>query len=172
MEPGQALFLPIRLNTNKPHGARQTTHAWGGNGCANDRNDISIAERCRCFEVLTSWHSRLTLGELPTLESAPSQFHGIHRGTPRLLEQVPEVMRLHHYSLQTERSYIDWIKRYVGFHRMQSRAVFLIVDIAQARRAKGGPMWTKNAIAPLPAGRLFGTFMTKRRDANGMNGMG
>ena len=30
-------------------------------------------------------------------------------------------MRLHHYSIHTERSYLDWIKRYVHFHQMQSR---------------------------------------------------
>ena len=31
-------------------------------------------------------------------------------------------MRLKHYSLRTERSYCDWIRRYVRFHRMDSRA--------------------------------------------------
>ena len=40
---------------------------------------------------------------------------------PRLLEQVRNVMRLHHYSIHTERSYLDWIKRYILFHRMRSR---------------------------------------------------
>jgi hypothetical protein len=40
---------------------------------------------------------------------------------PRLLEQVRNVVRLHHYSIHTERSYIDWIKRYVQFHHMRSR---------------------------------------------------
>ena len=40
---------------------------------------------------------------------------------PRLLEQIRQVMRLHHYSLHTERSYIDWIKRYIHFHGMKSR---------------------------------------------------
>ncbi len=39
----------------------------------------------------------------------------------RLFDQVREVMRFHHYSIHTERSYIDWIKRYVRFHQMQSR---------------------------------------------------
>jgi integrase len=42
-------------------------------------------------------------------------------GAPRLLEQVHNVMRLHHYSIHTERSYIDWIKRYIHFHHMRSR---------------------------------------------------
>ena len=41
--------------------------------------------------------------------------------TPRLLDQVRDVMRLHHYSIHTERSYTDWIKRYIHFHHMRSR---------------------------------------------------
>ena len=40
---------------------------------------------------------------------------------PKLLEQARAVLRLHHYSLHTERSYLDWIKRYVQFHCMRSR---------------------------------------------------
>ena len=40
----------------------------------------------------------------------------------KLLDQVREVMRLKHYSIRTERCYCDWIRRYVKFHRMQSRA--------------------------------------------------
>lgn len=30
-------------------------------------------------------------------------------------------MRLHHYSIHTERTYCDWIKRFVMFHKMTSR---------------------------------------------------
>jgi len=40
----------------------------------------------------------------------------------KLLEQVRDEMRLRRYSLRTEKAYTDWIKRYVRFHRMQSRA--------------------------------------------------
>ena len=40
---------------------------------------------------------------------------------PELLDQVRDVLRLHDYSIHTERSYIDWIKRYVQFHWMRSR---------------------------------------------------
>jgi integron integrase len=39
------------------------------------------------------------------------------------------MMRLHHYSIHTERSYIDWIKRYIRFHHMHSRA-----DLANGER--------------------------------------
>lgn len=35
---------------------------------------------------------------------------------PRLLDQVREVIRLKHYSIRTEQTYIDWIKRYIYFH--------------------------------------------------------
>jgi len=30
-------------------------------------------------------------------------------------------MRLHYYSIHTERSYTDWIKRYIHFHHMRRR---------------------------------------------------
>ncbi len=36
--------------------------------------------------------------------------------TKKLLDQVRDVIRLKHYSLQTERSYLQWIKRYIVFH--------------------------------------------------------
>src|SRR5674476_652818 len=39
----------------------------------------------------------------------------------KLLDQVREVMRLKHYSIRTERSYCDWIRRYTRFHKMRSR---------------------------------------------------
>jgi len=39
----------------------------------------------------------------------------------KLLDQVREVMRLKHYSIRTERSYCDWIRRYIHFHQMRSR---------------------------------------------------
>ncbi|MGH8058175.1 MAG: integron integrase [Candidatus Entotheonellia bacterium] len=40
---------------------------------------------------------------------------------PTLLEQVRQVLRLHHDSIHTERAYLEWIVRYVRFHRMRSR---------------------------------------------------
>ena len=39
----------------------------------------------------------------------------------KLLEQMRQVMRLKHYSIRTERSYCDWVRRYVQFHKMLSR---------------------------------------------------
>jgi len=39
----------------------------------------------------------------------------------RLLEEVRDIMRLKHYSIHTERSYCDWIRRFAKFHKMSSR---------------------------------------------------
>ena len=35
---------------------------------------------------------------------------------PRLLDAVREQIRLRHYSLRTERTYVDWIRRFIRFH--------------------------------------------------------
>jgi hypothetical protein len=43
----------------------------------------------------------------------------------KLLDQIREVMRLKHYSLRTEQTYGDWVRRYVQFHRMRARAELL-----------------------------------------------
>jgi integron integrase len=42
--------------------------------------------------------------------------------SPRLLDQMRGVLRLHHYARRTERSYCDWVRRFVKFHGMKSRA--------------------------------------------------
>ena len=43
--------------------------------------------------------------------------------TPRpkkLLDQVRDAIRLKHYSLRTEQSYVNWIKRYIVFHKAEN----------------------------------------------------
>ena len=37
----------------------------------------------------------------------------------RLLELVRGVLRLKHYSLRTERTYCDWIERFIRFHGLR-----------------------------------------------------
>ncbi len=37
-------------------------------------------------------------------------------GKEKLLDRVRAVLRLKHYSLRTEHSYVDWIKRFLRFH--------------------------------------------------------
>ena len=35
---------------------------------------------------------------------------------PRLIDQVRSILRLHHYSIRTEETYVQWIKRFIFFH--------------------------------------------------------
>ena len=35
---------------------------------------------------------------------------------PKLLDQVREKIRVKHYSIRTEKSYVDWIRRFILFH--------------------------------------------------------
>jgi len=39
--------------------------------------------------------------------------------TPKLFDQVRQVLRVRHYSYETEKSYIHWIKRFIAFHQMR-----------------------------------------------------
>ncbi len=43
----------------------------------------------------------------------------------KLLDQIREVMRLKHYSIRTEQSYTDWVRRFIKFHGMKSREELL-----------------------------------------------
>ena len=38
------------------------------------------------------------------------------RNKPKLLDQVRDVIRRKHFSIRTEQTYVDWIKRYILFH--------------------------------------------------------
>ena len=39
--------------------------------------------------------------------------------TPRLLDQVRNKIRVKHYSIRTEKTYVQWIKSYIHFHKLQ-----------------------------------------------------
>ena len=38
------------------------------------------------------------------------------RESPRLLDQVRELIRIRRYSVRTEQAYVQWIRRYILFH--------------------------------------------------------
>ena len=44
---------------------------------------------------------------------------GIYKSESKLVDQIRNVLRLKHYSLRTEYTYLSWIKRYVSFHHME-----------------------------------------------------
>jgi len=47
----------------------------------------------------------------PFLKSSPAC-----RKEKKLLDQMRDLMRVKHYSLRTERSYCDWVERFIRFH--------------------------------------------------------
>src|SRR5205814_8745950 len=49
--------------------------------------------------------------------------------TKRLLERVRDVIRLKHYSLRTERTYCDWIERFIRFHQMRHPSEMGAADV-------------------------------------------
>jgi len=51
------------------------------------------------------------------LPMAPSVSGVARSGKAKLLDQVRDAIRLRHYSIRTEQSYTDWIRRYVLFHK-------------------------------------------------------
>ena len=53
----------------------------------------------------------------------------------KLLDQIREVMRLKHYSIRTEQSYTDWVRRYIHFHQMRTRE-----EMLPAEPFKGSPI--------------------------------
>jgi integron integrase len=41
---------------------------------------------------------------------------------PRLLDQVREAIRVKHYSMRTEKAYVDWVRRFILFHNKRHPA--------------------------------------------------
>ena len=42
--------------------------------------------------------------------------------SPRLLDRMRAALRVKHYSLATERTYIGWVRRFIHFHRLRHPA--------------------------------------------------
>jgi len=40
---------------------------------------------------------------------------------PKLLDQVRDKLRVKHYSIRTERAYVDWIKRFIRCYDKRHR---------------------------------------------------
>jgi len=59
----------------------------------------------------------LPLGEDPNPELTRRPQPAVPSSKPKLLDQVRREIRLRHYSLRTEEAYVDWIQRYIQFHK-------------------------------------------------------
>jgi site-specific recombinase XerD len=47
----------------------------------------------------------------------PSTATAAVASSPKLLDRVRWHLRVKHYSIRTEQAYVDWIRRYILFHR-------------------------------------------------------
>ena len=50
----------------------------------------------------------------------------IQKSKRTLLEEISDLMHREHYSLSTERTYCDWIRKFVKFHQMQAREALFV----------------------------------------------
>src|SRR5213593_5080038 len=50
---------------------------------------------------------------------------------PKLLDQVRNVIRIKHYTSRTEQAYVDWIKRFILFHRKRHPGEMAEEEVAQ-----------------------------------------
>ncbi|MDX7689554.1 phage integrase N-terminal SAM-like domain-containing protein [Aeromonas caviae] len=48
---------------------------------------------------------------------------------PRLREQAKRVMRLHHYSIRTEKFYWYWIRNFIRFHKLRHQLELGIAEV-------------------------------------------
>ena len=58
--------------------------------------------------------------EVPNPELPPGPQTAIPTSKLKLLDQVRREIRLRHYSLRTEEAYVDWIKRFLHFHKAKA----------------------------------------------------
>ena len=49
-------------------------------------------------------------------QTTPAAPGGPAPGKPKLLNQLRDALRTRHYSLRTEQSYVQWVKRFIFFH--------------------------------------------------------
>jgi integron integrase len=71
--------------------------------------------------LLSRWY-RLNLFRKDTSEAMP---------TPRLLDQVRNVLRVKHFSLSTERAYVGWIRRFILYHQKKHPTQMAETEIRQ-----------------------------------------
>jgi len=50
---------------------------------------------------------------------------------PKLLDQLREALRTRHYSIRTEKAYADWVRRFIGHHRMRHPGVMRPSEVGQ-----------------------------------------
>ena len=55
----------------------------------------------------------------------------VPKDNPKLLDQVRDVIRLKHYSIRTEQTYTDWIRRFILFHGKRHPSEMAEIEVTQ-----------------------------------------
>jgi len=102
--------------------------------------------------------------------------HVVPNPKARLLDQVREVLRLKHYSLRTEETYVGWIKRFIFFHQKrhpremrEPEIVAFLTDLAVRQHVSASTqnqafnalLFLYGAVLHLELGDLSGTVRAK-----------
>ena len=76
---------------------------------------------------------------------------------PKLVDDVRQALRLLHYSIHTERSYAEWIVRFVRFHGMRSRAdLFPVEPKIESFLTDPAGQWKRRCRHPEPSHECLG----------------
>ena len=76
------------------------------------------------FIPMTSAHASSSSSLLP-----PTNLSAVRK--PKLLDQVRAAIRVRHYSLRTEDTYVHWIKRFIFFHNKRHPQKWASTEISQ-----------------------------------------
>jgi hypothetical protein len=111
---------------------------------------VIAASRSRTFESLVAVARGLPfpksfdsiLGVSPSTATVAS--------SPKLLDRVHWHLRVKHYSIRTEQAYVDWIRRYILFHRKrhpnemsEKEITEFLTHLAGRKRASPHPLKTR-----------------------------
>src|ERR1051325_456140 len=83
---------------------------------------------------------------------------------PSLLDQVRQCLRLKHYSIRTERAYMDWIKRFILFHGKRHPVEMGVDEIRQFL----SHLATDRAVAASTQNQALSALLFLYRDALGV----
>lgn len=71
---------------------------------------------------------------------------------PKLLDQVRDTLLVRHYAFRTEKSYINWIKRYILFHNKRHPSEMAEPEVEAflthlAARIYNAPIWKPSTLS-------------------------
>lgn len=81
----------------------------------NSQKDIAGWQIQQAEQALRLYVEHFLKGIIPAPYLGPLQKEKIHSNLPQTLNKMREAIRIKHYSYKTERSYIDWVKRFYDY---------------------------------------------------------